>query len=163
MYRENQVNSFAHISARAFKLAAALAFATVLAACSGGGASTTENPVTAAPATKDYNGVPAQNTDVQSFQNELWINIRGTDRCGGCHNANGQSPQFARSDDINLAYQAANTVVNLAQPGESRMVQKVGGGHNCWLAAASACGETLTVWIRKWAGAAASGGKQIEL
>jgi hypothetical protein len=32
------------------------------------------------------------------------------------------------------------------------MVTKVGGGHNCWLAADSACADQLTVWIRNWAG-----------
>jgi hypothetical protein len=64
---------------------------------------------------------------------------------------------------VNAAYQAANTIVNLAQPDQSRMVIKVAGGHNCWLASASACGDTLTVWIRNWAGATATGGRQIEL
>ncbi|MEP7246892.1 MAG: LamG domain-containing protein, partial [Gammaproteobacteria bacterium] len=66
-------------------------------------------------------------------------------------------------DDVNAAYQAANTVVNLTQPDQSRMVLKVGGGHNCWLASASACADTLTVWIRNWAGASATGGTQIQL
>jgi hypothetical protein len=33
-------------------------------------------------------------------------------------------------------------------------VTKVGGGHNCWLSANSACGDTMTVWIRNWAGSA---------
>jgi len=44
---------------------------------------------------------------------------QGTNRCGGCHVQGGQSPQFARTDDVNLAYQAANTVVNLSQPDQS--------------------------------------------
>ena len=43
-------------------------------------------------------------------------------------------PNFARSDDVNLAYAQANTVVNLAQPSTSLIVTKVSGGHNCWLA-----------------------------
>ena len=37
-------------------------------------------------------------------------------RCGDCHKAGGQSPMFARSDDVNQAYSAALTVVNLSQP-----------------------------------------------
>jgi hypothetical protein len=159
MIRENDVKSFL----RAVKLGSALVFAAVLAACSGGGAPTTENPVTSAPPVADYTGPAPQNADVQAFKLNLWENIKASNRCGGCHNANGQSPQFARNDDVNAAYQAANTVVNLAQPDQSRMVLKVGGGHNCWLAAASACADTLTVWIRNWAGASATGGKQIEL
>jgi hypothetical protein len=159
MIRENAVKSFS----RAVKLASALAFAAALAACGGGGAATIENPITAAPPVADYSGPAPQNADVQAFKLNLWDNIKASNRCGGCHTANGQSPQFARNDDVNAAYQAANTVVNLAQPDQSRLVQKVGGGHNCWLAAPSACADTMTVWIRNWAGSSASGGKQIEL
>ena len=159
MIRENAVKSFL----RAVKIGSAFAFAAMLAACSGGGAPTTANPVTSAPPIADYTGPAPQNADVQAFKLNLWENIKASNRCGGCHTANGQSPQFARNDDVNAAYQAANTVVNLSQPDQSRMVLKVGGGHNCWLASASACADTLTVWIRNWAGASASGGKQIEL
>jgi hypothetical protein len=150
-------------AARSIRFAGALALTAVLAACSGGGPGTVQNPVTSAPPVADYNGPPAQNADVQAFKLNLWQNIKDSNRCGGCHNAGGQTPQFARNDDINAAYTAANTVVNLTQPDQSRMVQKVGGGHNCWLASASACADTLTVWIRNWAGASATGGKQIEL
>ncbi|HEU4627217.1 MAG TPA: LamG domain-containing protein [Steroidobacteraceae bacterium] len=145
------------------RLICAFLVTAALAACSGGGPSTVQNPVTSAPPVADYNGPPAQNADVQAFKLNLWQNIKDSNRCGGCHNAGGQTPQFARNDDINAAYTAANTVVNLSQPDQSRMVQKVGGGHNCWLASASACADTLTVWIRNWAGASATGGKQIEL
>ncbi len=147
---------------RTLKYASALALTALLAACSGG-AGTVQNPVTSAPPVADYTGPAPQNADVQAFKLNLWDNIKATNRCGGCHNQGGQVPQFARNDDVNAAYQAANTVVNLTQPDQSRMVQKVSGGHNCWLAAASACGDTLTVWIRNWAGASATGGTQIEL
>ena len=64
---------------------------------------------------------------------------------------------------MNLAYQAANTRRELAQPDQSRMVIKVAGGHNCWLAVAGACASILTGWIRNWAGATATGGTQIQL
>ena len=78
---------------------------------------------------------------------------RRRNRCGQCHVAGGQAPQFVRQDDINLAYAAANGIVNLASPRDSRMVQKVAGGHNCWLASAAACADILTTWIPNWAGA----------
>ena len=55
----------------------------------------------------------------------------------------GQAPMFARRDDINLAYTAANGVVTLMTPQDSTMVVKVGGGHNCWLASNAACGDIL--------------------
>src|SRR6187431_1076354 len=135
----------------------------ILAGCSSGGAPTVVNPVTTAPPVLDYTGPASANADVQSFRINLWENIKANNRCGSCHGAGGQTPMFARNDDVNLAYQAANSVVNLTQPDQSRMVQKVAGGHNCWLASPSACGDTLTVWIRNWAGANATGGTQIQL
>jgi len=141
---------------------AALAALAALAACSGG-APTTANPNTQVASAPTYSGPPPANADVQAFQINLWANIKATNRCGGCHTQGGQSPQFARTDDVNLAYQAANTVVNLTQPDQSTMVQKVAGGHNCWLAAPSACGDTLTVWIQNWAGSSATGSQSIKL
>jgi hypothetical protein len=38
------------------------------------------------------------------------------------------------------------------------MVQKVQGGHNCWLANNDACADILTTWISAWAGASVAGG-----
>src|SRR5687767_3657629 len=137
--------------------------AAVLAGCSSGGAPTVVNPVTQAPPVSDYTGPASANADVQAFRISLWENIKANNRCGSCHGANGQTPMFARNDDVNLAYQAANSVVNLTQPDQSRIVAKVAGGHNCWLQSPSACGDTLTVWIRNWAGASATGGTQIQL
>ena len=103
---------------------------------------------------------------MQAFEVNLWNNIRGQNRCGQCHNATtpAQMPNFARSDNVNLAYAQANTVVNLAQPSTSIMVTKVSGGHNCWLADPSACGQILTTWISNWANATgASSATQVAL
>jgi len=129
----------------------------------GGGASTEANPVTTPPNAPTYSGPPPATADVQAFRINLWENIKATNRCGQCHGAGGQVPMFARTDDVNLAYEAANTAVNLTQPADSRMVVKVGGGHNCWLAADSACADLLTTWITNWAGAAGGSGTQIQL
>jgi Concanavalin A-like lectin/glucanases superfamily len=165
MNREHRMNRFAWSPQRLRRArqAAALAALAVLTACSSSGPATTANPVTAPPTVQAYSGPAPENADVQAFKINLWQNIEGADKCGGCHHAGGQSPQFARADDINLAYQAANTVVNLTQPDQSEMVKKVAGGHNCWLASPAACGDTLTVWIQNWAGANAVGGTQIQL
>jgi mono/diheme cytochrome c family protein len=140
-------------------IASALA---ALAACSGG-AATTVNPTTAPPSVADYTGPAPTTADIQSFRINLWDNIKANNRCGGCHNAAGQAPRFARNDDVNLAYADANTIVNLTQPDQSAMVLKVGGGHNCWLSSNSACADILTTWIRNWAGSVAGGGTQIAL
>ncbi len=137
----------------------------VLSACGGGGAPVTANPVVPVTSGSDYTGPAPATADVQAFKINFWDNVRSTNRCGQCHNAGspGQAPTFARNDDVNLAYTQANTVVNLSDPKTSRIVSKVAGGHNCWLADPSACASILTTWITNWAGASAGGGTQIEL
>ncbi|MGE0115131.1 MAG: LamG domain-containing protein [Steroidobacteraceae bacterium] len=149
------------------KQAAVLSVLAGLAACSGG-ASTEKNADTTANvsiASINYAGPAPESADVQAFKNELWVNIAVTSRCGGCHMENGQSPSFARRDDVNAAYQAALQVVNLAQPDQSRMVTKVAGGHNCWTSSPQACADILTTWIRNWASASGNSGTgtQIQL
>lgn len=109
------------------------------------------------------NGPPARTPDVQSFRVNLWDNIAAKDRCGQCHGAGGQSPNFARNDDINLAYDQANSVVDLNQPDRSRMVAKVAGGHNCWLASNQACADILTTWITNWAGTSVGASTRVKL
>src|SRR5450631_583387 len=135
-----------------FAVAASLA----LSACGGGGAPTTATAATAPTSSAAaYTGPAPASADVQAFSVNFWANIRVQNRCGQCHNATSpaQMPNFARSDDVNLAYAQANTVVNLAQPATSLIVTKVSGGHNCWLADPQACGTILTTWISNWAGA----------
>jgi hypothetical protein len=137
----------------------------VLAAC-GGGAATTENPITQAPppGNAPYTGPVARDADVLKFQQEFWSNAKTTDRCGSCHNeVVGQLPMFVRNDDVNMAYDEALTVVNTTQPSLSRLVEKVGGGHNCWNADPSSCAAIMTTWIENWVGSGAGGGRQILL
>jgi mono/diheme cytochrome c family protein len=145
------------------RTAFAIVMLNALVAACGGGAPTVQNPVISTPPPAGYSGPPPASQDVQAFKVNVWDNLSGANRCGSCHGAGGQSPQFARGDDVNLAYQAANTVVTLADPAGSPMVAKVGGGHNCWLANDSACADQLTVWIRNWAGATVGGTRQIQL
>lgn len=143
-----------------------LGVSTVLLGACSGGAPTTANPnVQASAQATLYSGPAPQSADVQAFEANLWVNISPVTRCGNCHKANGQSPMFARADDINQAYSAALTVVNLSQPETSTMVQKVAGGHNCWLSSPQACADILTTWIANWAGgnAGSGGGNQIPL
>ncbi len=139
--------------------------ALLLGACSGG-APTAQSPnLQAAAQVATYAGPAPGSADVQAFEANLWVNISPSNRCGNCHKAGGQTPMVARSDDINLAYSAALTVVNLSQPDTSLMVKKVAGGHNCWLASPQACADILTTWISNWAGggSGSSAGTQIKL
>jgi hypothetical protein len=135
------------------------ALALLLAGC-GGGAKTVENPVTSGGPPPSYSGPAPATADVQAFKINVWDNLKASNRCGQCHVSGGQAPQFVRLDDVNLAYSAANPIVNRASPRDSRMVQKVAGGHNCWLASSDACADILTTWITAWAGATAGGGTQ---
>jgi hypothetical protein len=144
--------------------AAVLAFVATVAACTAGGPPTTQTQATTpGTTTAAYKGPAASNADVQSFQNALWVNIRTSDKCGGCHHEGGQSPMFARSDDVNLAYQAANPLVNFSQPAQSTLVLKVSSGHNCWVADPKACGDTMLTWIKAWVGASATSSTGITL
>ncbi len=146
------------------RLAGLALLATVALAGCGGGASTEENPITTGPtAGPTYSGPPPATADIQAFRINFWENVRGTNRCGNCHNAGGQAPQFARSDDVNAAYQQAQGIVDRNSPSQSLIVAKVGGGHNCWLADAGACASIMTRWIQDWVGASGTGGRTIEL
>jgi len=152
------------LAGRALAVAAAAATLAVLAACSSsGGAPTTVNQQTTTVTTQQYTGPPAQNADIQAFQVNLWQNIIPSNRCGGCHHQGGQSPMFARSDDVNQAYQAALPLVNLTNPSQSTLVLKVGGGHNCWVADPSACAATMLQWIQNWLGAGATSSTSVVL
>jgi hypothetical protein len=146
-----------------------LAASIALAACAGGANTpTTVNEAVASSSTASaYTGPAPATADVQAFAVNFWANVRAQNRCGQCHNSTSpaQMPNFARSDDVNLAYAQANSVVNLKQPSTSTIVAKVSGGHNCWLADPGACGTILTTWITNWAGATGAGGTgtQIQL
>jgi mono/diheme cytochrome c family protein len=140
-----------------------LLLAAGLTAC--GGASTEATPVTtsASSTALNYSGPVPATTDVQAFKLNVWDNLMEQDRCGACHGSGGQAPTFVHDSDINLAYAAANTVVDLANPGSSRMVTKVAGGHNCWLSSDIACADLITTYITAWAGGSSSAGNVIQL
>ena len=140
----------------------AVAFVVVmLSACGGsGGPATVESPPVPPAPSGDYTGPPPATADVQSFKINLWDNVRADNRCGQCHTEGGQAPSFARFDDVNMAYQEANTVVNLVSPVDSRIVTKVAGGHNCWLGSNQACEDILVTWITAWSGELAAGGNR---
>jgi len=150
---------------RALAPGAALLLAATLAACGAGGAPTTVNQQSTPPSStaNAYTGPAPANADVQAFKINLWENIRPANRCGGCHHQGGQSPMFARSDDVNLAYQAAGPLVNLVRPDQSTLVLKVGSGHNCWVADPSACAATMLVWIQAWIGAGSASTTSVQL
>jgi hypothetical protein len=153
----------AFTTARPLTAAAGVLILALLSGCGPSGPATQVNQPTGVAARSNYTGPAPSSKDVQAFEVSLWNNIRSSDRCGGCHYAGGQSPQFARSDDVNLAYQAALPLVNTSQPGESTLVQRVGGGHNCWVASPQACADTMLTWIQNWIGGGSGAAAKVQL
>ncbi|UHQ53766.1 MULTISPECIES: LamG domain-containing protein [unclassified Microbulbifer] len=135
-------------------LLTSLAMAAALAGCSGGSGQDTEQLPDTSGNTGGgvtYSGPAPRDEDVQQYKRFIWDNLAGEDRCGSCHVEGGQSPRFVRGDNINTAYDEGRDLVDLARPAESRLVTKVGSGHNCWLDSASACAEIITNYIEEWA------------
>jgi len=151
---------------RALKITlVALLASIVLSACDGG-AQTSNLAVPGGGTTNNatYTGPAALNADVLKFQQEFWSKSKTTDRCGSCHNESiGQLPMFVRNDDVNMAYDAAITVVDSLDPEASRVVERVTDGHNCWVADTGVCATIMTTWIENWVGSLASGGREIVL
>jgi Concanavalin A-like lectin/glucanases superfamily len=167
MIRKKPMNRFGiFVAVRAVKAAAAVSLVALLAACGGGSsgpATVVQQQTTNTSTANAYTGPQAATADVTAFQINLWQNIRVQNRCGVCHHEGGQSPMFARSDDVNLAYQAALPLINATNPSQSTMVLKVGGGHNCWVADPNACAQTLLTWINNWLGGGSSSATSITL
>ena len=150
------------------KLILAALITALLAGC-GGGSSTQQQSPSSLPPPVTYSGPAAQTEDILHFQTALWVNVRngGVARCAGCHGST-QNPLFARDDDVNLAWAAADPLINRNDPGSSLLVQKMAGGHNCWLGtnqgAVQACATTMQAWVEAWLDGTGTGGtRQIQL
>lgn len=111
----------------------------------------------------EYNGPSPITEDIQKYKTALWDNISATDKCGACHTEGNQAPYFASRNDVNDAYTATISLVDLTKPQDSRLVEKVSGGHNCWLNSNQACSETMEQWIKLWADDRVSIANTIEL
>ncbi|MDO3381586.1 LamG domain-containing protein [Gilvimarinus algae] len=138
----------------------ALAGATLIAGCgSDSGEATTPN---VNPGNgggnpgNSYDGPAPQTEDIQLYKLHIWDNLAVEERCGACHGTGGQLPSFVRADDINQAYSAGAPLVDLGTPQLSTLVTKVAGGHNCWLASATACADIIEGYITSWASSTGS-------
>nr|WP_245792373.1 LamG domain-containing protein [Teredinibacter waterburyi] len=146
-------NTFSKLVLRSALL---VAIALNLAAC-GSGDSGQENTILPDTSASDresgivYKGPPPVDADVSAFKANIWDNLATEERCGQCHIAGGVSPEFVRTDDINLAYAAASRLIDLTAPSLSRMVEKVGGGHSCWRDDPQVCASIITNYIEAWA------------
>ncbi len=148
------------------RLGLSLALVLGVAACSGGGQEVQVNDNFARDGGSQgiqYSGPAPGTDDVLSFKLNLWDNLAGDDRCGSCHIEGGTSPEFVRRDDINTAYSSANPLIDLEIPQNSRLVQKVAGGHNCWGTEPGVCAEIITNYIEAWANASGASSNVIVL
>jgi hypothetical protein len=153
----SQITNFT--SPRAWVRFGLLCLALALQACgSGSGTPVRENIDPGRDNTNQprYQGPAPKTDDIQAFRISVWDPLAMENRCGSCHGTGGQEPTFVRDDDINLAYTAANSVVDLTAPANSRLVTKVAEGHQCWLASAEACATIVTGYIEAWASASGS-------
>lgn len=141
------------LNSRSIQIISLLVLTFALTACGGSSTNVEQTPLPppVEQPRENYSGPPANTDDVQRYKLNLWDNISSAERCGACHIEDGQSPQFVRADDINLAYTATSPLVNLNEPETSILVTKVGGGHNCWLSSPDACADIMTTWIANWA------------
>jgi len=149
-----------------FTVLALLSMLFLTACGAGSGAPNQQFPDTRiGPASTNYAGPAPTTSDVQNFKLNVWDGLVSSDRCGACHNRStaNQSPTFVDDQDINLAYSQANTVINLKDPSQSRMVAKVAGGHHCWLSSNTACADIITRFILNWAGGSAGSINKIVL
>ncbi len=140
-----------------YQLLVIIAAAVVLNACGGSSTGATNAPVATTGANnitvftpmESYTGTDPEADDIQAFMVHFWNNVATDDRCGQCHDDSHQAP-FARSNDINAAYNATLPFINRAAPQTSALVTKVEGGHQCWESNTNACAQILTRWIQKW-------------
>ena len=101
-----------------------------------------------------YSGPAPVDSEVQSFKREFYDRLVANDRCGSCHNEGGVGGlDFVDRTDVNNAWREANRVVNLTDPGDSAIVAKVAGGHQCWegSAASLSCAQLIETYIERWA------------
>lgn len=115
-----------------------------------------QNADSSTGASSQYNGPAAKDSDVRAFQTNLWDNLIANNRCGQCHGSGGQEPRFADNTDVNLAYNQVLPYVVLSNPSTSKLVSKVGTGHNCWETVNSVCADSIENMISAWGGGGSS-------
>lgn len=143
------------LSVAPLKICSLIVLSSILIACggSGGGGSNTNTPDSIGPAIEttfsriNYSGAAPRDATVQRYRQEIWSNVAMETRCGGCHVAGNTNPAFSDRSNINTAYDAAASLINTSNPGDSRLVTKVAEGHNCWLTNAGSCAALMTDWV----------------
>lgn len=141
------------------KLWIVLLIAYLLVACSpgsGGGASERQVNVNEPTGSGSftYAGPAPASDEIQNFKISFYDPLVEDNRCGECHTPGKTgTPAFVDQSNVNQAWQAARSVVNLDDPSASSVVTRVANGHNCWLAPGqdAACAATVQSYVERWA------------
>jgi Concanavalin A-like lectin/glucanases superfamily len=98
----------------------------------------------------------ATDNGAASFQNTIWQLVRNQGNCARCHSPNAATPQspFFASSDVNEAYAAARSKIDLDNPANSRFVLRLGEEfHNCWTTSCANDAATMLARINQFVGA----------
>ncbi len=145
-----------------FQIVLMLIFAALLSACG----NETENTENARKQTNNekYSGPAPETTDIQNFKREFWAKLNDTENCGGCHIEGGQGTgKFVRTDNVNLAYAEALSIINVNDIPASPIVTKLANGHQCWLGSDQDCADAVVGYIQAWQQTATNSSTQIQL
>ena len=95
----------------------------------------------------------AQTNDPDSFALTVYPLL--TAHCAGCHSDTSATPQspFFASADVNSAYEAAKSKIDLDNPTNSRFVSRLVGLHNCWTTNCNSDATDMQAAIERFAGA----------
>ncbi len=95
----------------------------------------------------------AQENGTESFEQTIYQVL--VDNCSACHSETSATPQspFFASADVDAAYEAAKSKINLDVPQNSRFVSRLVELHNCWTASCQDDADEMQQQIELFAGA----------
>ncbi len=121
---------------------------------SSGGRSIVLDPLIGPVAPGDSKNFPATAQDSSpNFATTVYPVL--TTNCAACHSETSDTPQspFFASGDVDAAYEAAKSKIDLDDPGSSRFVTRILELHNCWTASCVNDSNTMQTAISNFAGA----------
>jgi hypothetical protein len=103
-----------------------------------------------APADREPGASKTFPDDTTLFEAHLWRNDRLLQYCSGCHSSEAATPQqpYFADPNINVAYEAVQSKIDLDTPGNSRLVIRVRDEfHNCWNNDCASSGAQMLSWV----------------
>ncbi|RDH83114.1 MAG: ATPase [endosymbiont of Galathealinum brachiosum] len=118
----------------------------------GRGIDLTAPPIFAPGESRNFPATAVDN-DPNSFEKTVYPVL--TDNCAECHSDTSETPQspFFSSADVDAAYAAAKSKIDLDTPVNSRFVTRIVELHNCWTAVCQNDADEMQAAIEAFAGA----------